>query len=69
MINIDNKFDFGDRVYLNLPKVSEEVIHHCGIVTAVSIRLKDSITYEVTWNDKLVTWHFDFELNKEPVLV
>lgn len=40
-IEIDSKFDFGDRVYINLP--TNEETTHVGIVTAIELRMKDSV--------------------------
>lgn len=60
MLNIDNKYTFGDLVYL---KTDQD--QYPRIVTNIQLA-KDSIIYKCCLGEK-ESWHYDFELNEEPV--
>ncbi len=41
--------------------------NHVGIITAILIRMNGATTYEVTWQDRGVSWAADAELSPDPV--
>lgn len=57
---IDNQFELGQIVFLKTDKDQQE-----RIITALEIRPKDCISYEV-YASTVVSWHYDFEMTKEP---
>lgn len=58
MINIDNKFDFGQIVYLKTDKEQS-----ARMVTAISIS-KGDLLYELSCGTT-VSKHYDFEITEE----
>lgn len=58
MMLIDNKFNIGDKVYLET-----DADQKCRIVTGINIRAT-SITYALCC-DVTESWHYDFEINAE----
>ena len=60
-IEINSQLDFGDQVTMVCPNVEFQFV---GIITGVCLRMVDYVTYEVSWNDKTVSFHYAAELEK-----
>ena len=56
---LDNKFEFGEQVYLKTDKEQD-----ARIVTAICIRGNGSLTYELHCGEKS-SWHSDIEISVE----
>lgn len=59
-MTIETVFSISDKVIFN-SKVGKDY----GVVTGISIRQNNCISYEVCWSNKSCSWHYDFELTKE----
>ena len=56
---INNKFKFGDIVYLKADRVDREL----GMLTAIMVTAASNIAYQITWaKAKKPTWHYAIEL-------
>lgn len=60
-IEINSSLDFEDKVTMVCPNPEFTFI---GVITGVCLRMENYVTYEVSWNDRTVSFHYESELEK-----
>lgn len=62
LIQFISEYDIDETVYFRLPDEDEG---RAGIVTGILFRFGGCVCYEVTWSNRVVSWHREHELEKK----